>query len=237
MFFKLKRGNRCCSWLVCCFSLLSKTDPFLSRWTERVQAVETVMGTANFVFPYYDLREAWGPKWSHSTNSCPGMGFHLWGRKKKPEQLYDPCTCCPVPGHPTLDEALYANAFRCLKNKRAHLCLAIEAFWLSAVSLALCFTNEALVGESRWFVFASVQWLSFVLCRKWLLPLKHLTNIWKSASTFCWEKELVTGISLYTFFLNKRDRTDVLFLSEYGRYEAESGLVTLAHLLCFFLSW
>lgn len=158
------------------------------------------------LFPLLWSEGAWDLKWSHSTNCCPGMDFHLRGKKK--EQLCDPCTSCAVP------EAISDNPSRCLESKCAHLCLAIEASWLSAVSLALCFTNEALVGESRWFVFASAQWLTFVL---WLLPLKHLTNIWKSASTCC-QKELVTGISLYIFFLNKCDSTDILFLSEYGRY-------------------
>lgn len=51
------------------------------------------------------------------------------------------------------------------------------------------------------------------MCRKLLLPLKRLTNIVKLASTFYWEKELVTGISLYIFFLNKCDSTDILFLN------------------------
>lgn len=178
---------------MCCFSSLSKTDPFLNRWSEGVQAMETAMGTANFIFPCYDLREH--GIWSDHIVPIAAQEWAFISGEKK-EQLCDPGTSCPVPGHPTLDEAVCDKCIQVLE-KQMCLRLAIEASWLSAASLTLCFTNEALVGERKWFLFASVQWLSFVLCRKLLLSLKHLTDIWKSASPFCWKKELVTGISLY----------------------------------------
>lgn len=32
-------------------------------------------------FPLLWSEGAWDLKWSHSTNCCPGMDFHLWGKK------------------------------------------------------------------------------------------------------------------------------------------------------------
>lgn len=120
-FLKLKRGNCCHSWLMCCFSLLSKTGPALNRWNE---------GTWS-LWP----EGAWGLSDHIVQIATQEQSFIHRGKKKR--QLHNPYIFCTVPGHPTLDQAGCDNVFRCLKNKCALLCLATRASWLPAVSCSL----------------------------------------------------------------------------------------------------
>lgn len=125
-----------------------------------------LVSTARFLPPCHDLNE-------HGIQSDCTVLAVVWqlalihGRK---QHLHDPCTPCAfLKGQPCLSSD-YDNAFRCLKSKHAPVSSSLGSQACSC-ELALCFAMRFLVGVSRWCLFA------FVLCRKLLLPLKHITRI------------------------------------------------------------
>lgn len=120
IFFKLRRGNSCHSSLMSCFSFLSKTDRFLSRWSG-VQAVKT---STNFV----SLTVVWGSVGSEVIAQYQLLARIVWF-------LYI-LSCSLVT---LLQMRLPVTTHSCACKADVPTCLASEASWLPAFNLTVIY--------------------------------------------------------------------------------------------------